>query len=1665
MRLSFFSTALMTVTLLAGAMCQGAVQYWDPSSSAGYQQGDGAWSATETNWSTNGTILSAWVNTNDAVFPAKGGASAITLTSSLTSSAVNVTGSVYTVIVTNGGRLVSTAVAIGGGKAANDNRVQVVGGAGAPAVWAATAISVGGGNTTSLNGASNNVWVIDGRGVSGSAVTTNSGTLDVGQQTFCPSNELRVIGGGRLFTAGATTVGSTTVGNALRVSGTGSMWVAASADTTVGSGASAQFNSLVVEAGGLATNSGNLWVGRLATGANNNEVRVSSGGGLTVAQANIGSSGSALGNVIRVQGAGSRLGASVTVVGYGANAISNMLLVDDGGTFTNSGAFTVGYTATATSNEVRLTGGGRLLTGGNTTIGASATGNTVRILGGGSQWNAAALTLVGSTAGAAYNSLLVDGLGVSGSATATLATLAIGYNGSPASPASYNAVIVTNGGVLVLGAGYNWGSAVGHGIGVVDGNVYASKSNALVITQGGKVYAGGALMVGYNDYNANLQGNRLDILGADSLLDMRGNGLYAPLSFAANQVCIAGVEIAVDGGMATNVGGLVMPYVTGGQAAHNNVLMLTNGGRFYATAASSVGGTYPGTNNIARVTGSNSLWDLGYSTLAVGNAAGTNNGVIIDQGGRLDSISTLTVYSNNALSLLGGTLGVANWTLNNGAAFAVGDGTQAAALKGLGGSLIFNAGLQVPSNGVLAGIGLVSGGPAGVVLAAGGALSPGLDGAGALSVGGTGLVWQAGAVYRCDVTNLDLGPGAGWDLVAVTGQVAFAAGAVIRLDSRGSVPGRFDAGRNYNVRILSYGSQSGFDAASVVLDTNAFLASGTWSLTNAANSLYLVYRGGGSSPLPTYAWNVPNRGNWSVNGNWQGGSAPAPGGADGLVVSFGDNGTPYVSTNDLAGGFLLNQLQLASESAVTNQIKGNALIFTNAGATVTYGMGSVGSFVVSNAVTASGDLEIGGAALAGTLTFGGAVTNMGNLVKKGSFTLALAGANDIRGNVIVDSPDGTLRLDSLSGAATPGLGNAPALIVSNGTLFVNHLGQNCSLLTANNKSVLATGPGTLWTNVIGNSQYMYLADGVTNGTVTLDNGARMRTPSHLYAASGPAKFNSFVISGGAQAVSSGGGGVGGTASNSVTVSGTGSTWNVSGATVTVGGTGNVMTITDGGLFTNGSLTIGGTGSGLVVTNGGRILSLGTLWIRGVRNTARVVGPGSLVHCTGSGASYIGFGVSENGNIIAVDNAALLTNINLQIGGQGAVNNGLTVAGGSRLITAGLSVGVNPGSTGNVMVLSGSNTLAVTQVTATWVGNAGAAFNRLTVEDNAVLTNIYLIVGFDGCSANTLVATNGGKVFSNVGYDQYVSSGSFATGNAVVVTGTGSVWNAAGKIVYLSSGNTSSLNRLTLEAGGMLTNAGTVVSALGVNSTNNLLTVNGGILQAGTLAWKNLLPNDVTLTGAGQMNLTGFTLSNVNQRLLFNGGLLTVKSAVVSNTLEFTVGDGTQAATLYLVAGGTNIFSAGLAVTNGATLGGSGLVIATSVVHGAFSPGLTGVGALTNNGPLTLNAGSVSRFDVTAATVPGAGWDWLTVTNGALALAGKLTPVLKDGFLPVKADRFLIMTNQGPGVVTGGFGGRVTIYAEDLKTRAGTFRVDAGPQGVVLTDYQAWRPDGALMILY
>jgi hypothetical protein len=422
---------------------------------------------------------------------------------------------------------------------------------------------------------------------------------------------------------------------------------------------------------------------------------------------------------------------------------------------------------------------------------------------------------------------------------------------------------------------------------------------------------------------------------------------------------------------------------------------------------------------------------------------------------------------------------------------------------------------------------------------------------------------------------------------------------------------------------------------------------------------------------------------------------------------------------------------------------------------------------------------------------------------------------------------------------------------------------------------------------------------------------------------------------------------------------------------------------------------------------------------------------------------------------------------LTVANTASKSNSMIIASGGKFFTSStLIVSAGLGTSSNSLRVTGLNSfLKADLANIAYIAMTGANDNRLAI-DNGGMVSVQRLYVSDACTGNVLNVSNGGRLIHKTGTDSAVGAYRGAISNEAVVADQGSEWNLAGSGIMISTGNTSCWNRLTISNNGLVTNVNSISLADGIASSNNSLIVNGGSVYATKVSFGNVLPNTVKLDGAAQVVLTSMALTNVNQSVLFNGGTLSVKMLTGSNTLEFVAGDGTQSATLSLPAAGTNLFSSGLVITNNAILGGSGLIVATSTVYGAVSPGLTGVGALTNNGPLTLKSGASARFDVIATT--GGGCDLLAVTNGALTLTGTLMPVLQTGFVPAKTDRFLIMTNLGPGTVTasGGFadGGRATIYAPNLTSRVGTFKVEAGAQGVVLTDFQVIRSNGSLIIV-
>ncbi|MEI7437795.1 MAG: hypothetical protein WCL16_13405, partial [bacterium] len=697
------------------------------------------------------------------------------------------------IVITNGGKFLTgggTVSAIGMAGSLS-NSMAVIGGAGG--VSMVNAIS----HAINLLG-SNSTLLVDGQGVADSAIVTNAG-MTVGAAAAQNQNGVTIRNGGRIFTGGAAVIGTLGSGNYVRVEGGAvtSLWNAGNSAVTVGSGATAQNNTLAIDGKGIT----------------------------------------------------------------GAAAV------------TNTAALIVG--SSSSYNSLLITNGGLLALNSTLNISIDGTSNRLDIVGNASAksvLNAGNFAITVGNNNGTNNMLLVDGQGTVGAAVITNSA-ALSF-GASTNGTRGNIIRFANGGV-----GYISSATIAAPVSGLGASVNCpAYDNVFEILDGARVYSAGMVAVAYSQ-KANTHPfarNRLLVRGSESFLALNGSALMVGGDVTGG-AGISNNECRIDAGLVTNVGAVQIAYnISADPVINGNSLIITNGGRLYSSAASIVSTTTPSTGNVITVTGAGSIWNLGTQSLTIGYATtSSSNLLVIDQGGLVDSIATLSVLTNNAVKLQGGTLGVTTWTLNNGLLFTVGDGTQAATLKSLaGGTLSFNKGLLITSNAVLAGVGTVSGGATGVILTNGASLAPGSSGIGTLTIGGSNLTWNAGATYIVGISNFAGNAGVAYDTLNVSSQLTLVANAgssslVIRVSSMGTLAANFSANASYNLLVASNAVLTGFDPTKFTVNTNDFLnpSAGTWGVMSLNNGLYVTYSPSAETSL-AYTWAAPTNGNWTVGGNW-----------------------------------------------------------------------------------------------------------------------------------------------------------------------------------------------------------------------------------------------------------------------------------------------------------------------------------------------------------------------------------------------------------------------------------------------------------------------------------------------------------------------------------------------------------------------------------------------------------------------------------------------------------------------------------------------------------------------------------------------------------------------------------------------------------------------------
>ncbi len=649
---------------------------------------------------------------------------------------------------------------------------------------------------------------------------------------------------------------------------------------------------------------------------------------------------------------------------------------------------------------------------------------------------------------------------------------------------------------------------------------------------------------------------------------------------------------------------------------------------------------------------------------------------------------------------------------------------------------------------------------------------------------------------------------------------------------------------------------------------------------------------------------------------------------DGIYIGFDANSTNNRIVTD--GGTLL-----ASNSA------GTALLDIRRGTNMlNSGTVEVDQLVMTNGLSR---FDFNGGTL---ITHGGVIDNE----REQSLTV---GSSTESGPAIWDVRAGVSNVTLASNLVIGGMASNAQLLITNGqrlSAWASIVGKEVG---ASNGQATITGTGSVWSNVtdliIGD-----LSDGnrlvVGNGALVVNSNATVGNASGSFSNSvllmggsvwsnrgtlsigENGAFNQMTISNGGVVVSRSGY-VGRLGSNSTAVvTGPGSAWRVE-VSLNVGANEdfNRLIISDGGMVTDATGTVGTSGKS---------------------NTVVVTGPGSVW----SNSAYLNVGMSTNGNQLIVSNGGAVYSYGGRIGeltdtasdnsvlitGAGSVwkntemttlfsvgtagsSNRLTVSDGGRLITPSTYIGDQNTAQGNVVTVTGTNSVW-TNAGNVIVGGSGMR-NQLiisaggtVIDDEGALgiafasrSNSVLVTGAGSSwinsgnvslgpgDANQVVVSNGAAVaslFANIGYN---SSGSAS--NVALVTGSGSIWRASSEFRVGFSGYG---NQLTVSAGGVLTSDRASIGTQ-TSGNSNLALITG----AGSL-WQ--VTNDLNVGSYG----------SVNQLVISNGGkvlstsanigavtnansnsvLVTGTGSIWSNSTSLFVGSGGAGNQLTIMSGGT-----------------------------------------------------------------------------------------------------------------------------------------------------------------
>jgi len=719
----------------------------------------------------------------------------------------------------------------------------------------------------------------------------------------------------------------------------------------------------------------------------------------------------------------------------------------------------------------------------------------------------------------------------------------------------------------------------------------------------------------------------------------------------------------------------------------------------------------------------------------------------------------------------------------------------------------------------------------------------------------------------------------------------------------------------------------------------------------------------------------------------------------GTVLLKGTNS--YSGATTISAGTLqfAKTVAMSASSAITVGIGGTLAV--NAGGTGEFttgasGSGSIGGLLSTVIFDSGSYFGIDTTNAVGSLTYSSNITNSGlGIVKLGTGTLILSGTNIYTGGTIVNAGTLTAQGASALGAIigplavnnpNTGAGTATILNLSttaatttgslSGTIATPSSGTNSATINLGGSQAFTVNQTVSgeYTGVIAGSGSLTLGSASTstltlsgantyNGTTTISGGTLQYAQKVAMSASSAVT----VASGATLAVNAGGTGE--------FTSGTSGVGTIGGLLSGLGGqTGSTVTFASGSYLgidtTNavGSLTYSGN-----ITNPIGLIKLGT-------GTLALTGTNTYTGSTTIAVGTLTAGVANAlpSNTAVTIGTAATTAALLNTGGFAQTISSLTIyapayTDGTPTIVVNVGTGTL-GIHGNISLLdsTGSDGAGANQAAEIAAGTGGtidlgAAVRTITVagQNNGVTPGDLVI--------NAIIA-NGGINFTGN------PSSAFATPTGLTLGASAPNTYAGGTTVNAGTLNVASTTTLGAITGALTLNTGTADSAVILNSSQTIGSLQTGTLGAGA-ATVNLNGSAVALT----VNQTASTITYAGA-ISGPGSLIKAGAGrfVLSGVNTYTGATTVQAGTL-IVSG--SISGSATMVESGGVLGGTGSVGNVEAQSGgSLEPGLTAAGP------------SLSAFSATGFT-----WDGganlfypLSTTSNASAELSLGTGALTEG---------------------------------------------------------------------